>query len=106
MLGITTAFLVSFNISLVFEGGLNRELDRYHYSWHCYLSVTAGKGEKRYEDPAYFFPTDNKYLTSREIMEIKNIVDDLLEMEEDEHENNIPVRDDGFDSDSGAYDSS
>jgi len=86
MLSFVIASLIGFRLSLVFEAGIKTEMDKYHYSWFCYLSITSGKlsdSKGFYGDQRVF---DNRYLTNQEIMEIRNIIDELLEMEEDEDE--------------------
>jgi len=92
MLSIATAVLIGFKISLVFEAGVKKEMERYHYGWFCYLSVTSGKDTERTGLLPYYAGDFRSRLTHEEIMEIKNIVDELLEMEEDEYvEDDPPV---------------
>lgn len=83
-LSIVTAVLIGLKISLVFEAGMKKELDRYYYGWFCYLSVTSGKDTEKTGILPYYAGNFRNQLTNEEIMEIKNIVDELLEMEEDE----------------------
>ncbi len=91
MLGIVTLTLVSFSMSLVFEGGMKKEMDKFHYGWFCYLSITSGKsGQRRPE--LFHTRYASSYLSNEEVMEIKNIVDEMLEMEEDEDDVPIEVQ--------------
>ena len=105
-LSIVSVFLIGFNVALVFEGVLKKENEREHFGWFCYLSVTSGKKDfKRLRFPDHGMD-ERRYLTSQEIMEIRNIVDEMLEMEEDEDESysseTVPGNDAGGEGDDNA----
>jgi hypothetical protein len=89
-LSIVSLFLVGFNVSLVFEAALKKENEREHYSWFCYVSVTSGKKDLKSPGFPDYGSSERRYLTNQEMMEIRNVIDEMLEMEEEEDEIDSP----------------
>ncbi len=88
-----SSLLIGFRLALIFETSMKRERERHHVSWFCMLSISSFDMRKRFQDiPFIFAETRRSYLTNMEVLEIKNVVDEMLEMEEeDDEDDNSPA---------------
>lgn len=83
----TVFFIIGFRVFFSFEIRAVREFENFHYGWYCSLSVDAGNNLKS-SVPQNFYNEqfENVFLTSEEIDEIRNEINDLLYMEDEPDE--------------------
>lgn len=88
MLATQTAFLaIGLRLFFGFEFRAVKEFENFHYGWYCSLTMDVGeKTEAPFPKNLYDEKFENVFLSSMEIDEIRDQVDDLLETEDEEDE--------------------
>ena len=99
--------LTGLNLFVGFEFRVIREFEDFHYGWYLSLSIRDGADLKNLKDQ-YFYTeeSENIFLSSSEMDEIKNQINYLLESEDEADEPGIDEIDETDEFDSFSSDSS